>query len=264
MGELILTDQRRAELSRLLSDAQRLREEYPKAADYWERAATLPGTGDPHADAAFDLRFLHYMTGGEADSGNPYWEVVEPAVSTRDRRRVVDGGGPDGSARLGYAQTLLQEAFAYAIPSPETVAWIAEFCGDRAVVEHGAGRGYWAHQLARAGLTVDAFDSEPPDQVWHEVGDADAFTHRIDTSSDDVLFLCWPPGWGNTMASDALDAFEAAGGTRLVLVGEPRGGMTGDAAFFDRLSAAWELRTEDAGFVSWWNLSDVAQAWARR
>ena len=47
-------------------------------------------------------------------------------------------------------------------------------------------------------------------------------------------------------------------------MGQPKGGMTGDDAFFDALAAGWELASEDARFVSWWNLADVAQARIRR
>jgi hypothetical protein len=93
------------------------------------------------------------------------------------------------------------------------------------------------------------------------VENVDAF--GLGDQSDNVLFLCWPPGWGDTMASDALAAFEAAGGDRLVYIGELKGGKTGDDAFFDALAAGWRLESTDAEFVSWWNLSDTAQGWVR-
>lgn len=260
-----LPPERREELLALLADEQRLRTEYPKVSEYLDMAPSLAGTGDPQADAAFDLRFVHHVTGGGA--ANPYWDIVAPAVAEHGGRRIVPG-----SARLAYAQMILQSIYAYAIPSPETIAWLAGFCAGRPVVELGAGRGYWAAQLTRAGMSVEAYDVEPPDRaanpsfpragrqadVWHPVGDLDEFA-RSDWS-DHVLFLCWPPGWGNTMASAALAAF---GGERLVFVGQSRGGMTGDEAFFDAL-AGWRLATEDARFVSWWNLADVAQGWVRR
>jgi hypothetical protein len=273
-----LTPERRAELAELLDDEQRLRAEYPKVSEYLDMAPTLAGTGDVRADAAFDLRFVHYVTGGKAESDNPYWDIVGPSVSEREGRRVVDGGQPDGSARLAYAQMVLQAIYAYAIPSPETLDWMAAFCAGRHVVELGAGRGYWAAQMTRSGMSVEAYDYEPPDKVenvsfpraghqadvWHPVGDLDEF--RWDTAdwSERVLFLCWPPGWGNTMASEALAEFEESGGRRLIFVGQPRGGMTGDDAFFDALVAGWELASEDEQFVSWWNLRDVAQGWVRR
>jgi hypothetical protein len=267
----VLSEERRNELAALLDDEGRLTAEYPKVADYLDMAARLPGTGDARADAAFDLRLVHYLVGGNVDTTNPYWDVVAPAVSVRDGRRVVDGGRPDGSPRLAYAQLLLQSVYAYAIPSRETIDWVAAFCAGRPVVEPGAGRGYWAAQLTRAGIEVEAYDAEPPDQkengsfpraagqrdVWHPVRETGNIT------AEHVLLLCWPPGWGNPMAADALAAFEAAGGERLILIGEPRGGMNATDAFFDALTGGWRLASADPDFVSWWNLSDVAQAWVR-
>ncbi|MCC3316490.1 hypothetical protein [Nocardia africana] len=105
MAELALTADRREELAGLLGDEQRLRTEYPKVAEYLDTAPMLPGTGNDQADAAFDLRLAHYMTGGPSISANPYWDIVAPSVSEYQGRRVVDGGRPRGSARLGFAQT---------------------------------------------------------------------------------------------------------------------------------------------------------------
>ncbi|MFI6959408.1 hypothetical protein ACIBJI_38830 [Nocardia sp. NPDC050408] len=278
MTELALTTDRRDELAALLGDEGKLRAEYPKVAEYLDTAPMLAGTGDDRADAAFDLRFVHYMTGGRSVSANPYWEIVAPSVFEHEGRRVVNGGREKGSVRLGFAQTILQAAYAYAIPSPETIEWLTQFADGRKVVELGAGRGYWAAQMTKVGVDVDAYDSEPPNKtenvsfsgaagqsdVWHAVGDLAEFAARPSGGPNDVLFLCWPPGWGNTMASDALAAFEAKGGERLVYIGEPKGGKTGDEAFFDGLAMRWELKSEDPQFVSWWNLADRAQGWVRR
>ncbi|WP_416564332.1 hypothetical protein [Nocardia testacea] len=275
MTGLVLTPERRTELAALLDDEARLRSAYPKVAEYLATAPLLDGTGDPHADAAFDLRFVHYMTGGESESGNPYWDIVGPAAGPTGDRRVVDGGNPRGSVRLGFAQTILQAVYAYAIPSPETLDWIVAFGAGRPVVELGAGRGYWAKLLAERGVAVTAFDSAPPDTaanvsfpgsaghpaVWFPVGAAEGFTAGL--SEESILFLCWPPGWGDRMASAALELFESRGGRRLIYVGEPRGGKTGDDAFFDRLAAGWSLESVDERHVCWWNLGDTAQGWVR-
>ncbi len=241
-------------------------------------APTLAGTGDVQADAAFDLRFVHYVTGGRAVAPNPYWDIVGPSVSEVEGRRLVNGGRADGSARLAFAQMQLQAIYAYAIPSPETLDWVSAFCDGRRTVDLGAGRGYWAAQMASVGINVKAYDFEPPDKVenvsfpsggemadvWHPVGDLRDYEREAAGGSEDVLFLCWPPGWGNTMASKALAAFANAGGRRLIFIGQPQGGMTGDDAFFEALDTGWELASEDAQFVAWWNLADVAQGWVRR
>jgi hypothetical protein len=238
----------------------------------------MPGTGDEEADGAFDIRMIHFLTAGTAVSTNPYWDIVAPSVSSRDGRRVVDGGNPRGSARLAFAEMVLQAAYAYAIPSPETIEWVSGFCGGRPIVELGAGRGYWAAQLSSAGLTVKAFDIEPPQstknpsfpclpgtaKAWHHVGSLGEFQTEPSYGPDCVLFLCWPPGWGDKMASDALDSFEQAGGNRLIYIGEPKGGKTGNDAFFDALTRGWKIETVDRQFVAWWNLADRAQGWIRR
>lgn len=275
VNELGLTSDRRDQLITWLEDENLLRREFPSVAEYFTAAARMPhASGDPEA-FAFDVRLLHYMTAGPNANPNPYWEIVAPSVTEHNGRRVVNGGEPDASAQLALAQMSLQSAYAYPVPSPETIEWISGFCGGRPMVEIGAGRGYWAAQLSRAGLTIDAFDLEPPDaiknvsfphatgqrDVWHPVSRLDALADE--NRSQDVLFLCWPPGWGNTMASDTLTRFEQAGGARLVYIGEPKGGRTGDDAFFDALSDRWHLESSDARFVSWWNLADIAQGWVR-
>ncbi|WP_067794514.1 hypothetical protein [Nocardia beijingensis] len=275
MTGLALTPERRTELAELLGNESRLKAEYPRVAEYLDTAPMLSGTGDAEADAAFDLRFVHYMTGGQS-SGNPYWDIVGPSVGVDGERRVVNGGSAKGSVRLGFVQTILQSVYAYAIPSPETLKWVKTFSVGHTVVELGAGRGYWARLLANGEVDVRAFDSEPPDKAsnpsfptsegqrdaWYPVGGLEEFSTEL--NGDSVLFLCWPPGWGNPMASEALELFEARGGSRLIYVGEPKGGKTGDDAFFDRLSDRWTLDSWDTEFVSWWNLADVAQGWVRR
>ena len=275
MPELVFTAERRTELRAYLSDDQLLRAQYPRVAEYFDAAAGLPGTGDREADAAFDVRLLHFMTADEMTSANPYWEIIAPSVSERAGRRVVDGGNPQGSAQLAFAQMVLQAAYAYAIPSPQSIEWVTAFSNGRPIIELGAGRGYWAAQLSRAGHVVRAYELEPPDtkdnpsfprttgqsSVWFPVAELDRLSATDLT--DSVLLLCWPPGWGNSMASDALAAYEAAGGDRLVYIGEPKGGKTGDDAFFDALSERWKLESTDSNFVSWWNLADAAQGWVR-
>ncbi|MGH8544960.1 MAG: hypothetical protein ACREX3_15280 [Gammaproteobacteria bacterium] len=277
MTDLNLTAERRSELLTLLEDGVRLQSEYPKVAEYLDTAPQLSGTGNDEADAAFDLRLIHYMIGGSLMGPNPYWDIVAPSISHDDGSRVIDGGSPAGSPRLAFAQTILQETYAYAVPSPETVRWVSQVCDGRPVIELGAGRGYWAAQLADAGLTVSAYDIEPPDssenasfkavgvqpQVWHPVHSLDQFTMDTPAVPENVLLLCWPPGWGDAMASDALAAFEAVGGSRLIYIGEPKGGKTANDEFFAALSARWKLESTDSRYVSWWNLDDRVQRWTR-
>src|SRR5262245_60233503 len=95
--ELALTAERRNELAALLDDEQRLQEEYPKVSEYLDMAPNLAGTGNLQVDAAFDLRFVHYVIDG-SESPYPYWDIVAPFVHEQEGRRLVNGGNPEGSA----------------------------------------------------------------------------------------------------------------------------------------------------------------------
>ncbi|MEV0463616.1 hypothetical protein AB0I30_13800 [Nocardia tengchongensis] len=82
MAELRLTRERRTELVALLGDDGRLRADFPVVADYLSTAPMLAGTGDERLDAAFDLGLVHYLTGGDSVTGNPYWDIVGELVFT--------------------------------------------------------------------------------------------------------------------------------------------------------------------------------------
>lgn len=262
-------------LDELLSDPVTFSSRYPKAAEYLSIAPGLPGTADAEADHAFDMRLLRALTDARQGGLDAYWRIVAPSVTRRAGRRVVDGGDVNGSARLGYAQMILQDVYAYAIPSPETIQWMAKVANGLPIVELGAGRGYWAAQLAGAGLQVTAYDLAPPGSgenasfstqgqvapAWCQVGDLQAYGTRLADGANFLLLLCWPPGWGDPMASTALMEFAKAGGRQLIYIGEPKGGRTGDDPFFDALDSRWDLHAVDPEFVSWWNLNDSAQSW---
>jgi hypothetical protein len=275
--ELQLSAARREELVRLLDDPERLKTEYPLLARYMDAAPYLAGTGNDEVDAAFELRFLHFMSAVEG-SKDPYWSIVGPLVSEVDGRRVLNGGNPSGSVRLAYAQTVLQDAFAYAVTSPESIQWIHERAQGKKILEAGAGRGYWASRLAYAGMEVHAFDVEPPNttgnlsftstgkqpEVWHQVQRASRLSEVSVDNHETVLLLCWPPGWEDPMSSEVLQEFEQSGGQSVIYLGEPKGGKTGNAQFFSALSANWHLESVDPGYVSWWNLNDRAEFWTRK
>lgn len=151
--------------------------------------------------------------------GNPYLEAW---------RRHGAGGGAPGRDEL------LNE-FGFAIPHDAALQLIADH-SPGGVVEVGAGLGYWARLLADRGISVIACDIEPPPspanqwfagrEPWFPVVADD---ERIVAGHPDrTLLLVWPTrneNWG----ADAALLHAASGGQRLVYVGEPAGGRTGDA-----------------------------------
>lgn len=104
------------------------------------------------------------------------------------------------------------------------------------VVEVGAGLGYWARLLADRGVDVVAYDIAPPPSPdnrwfagvhpWFPVAAADE--RVVAEHPDRTLVLIWPTP-RQTWGADAALLHAASGGRRLVYVGEPPGGRTGDA-----------------------------------
>jgi hypothetical protein len=180
---------------------------------------------------------------------NPYWEIVRqiPLDTIGDPWRKLASPDPfflTPDNRYIASRHALCGMYSWSIPSPGDIAWITERLGGRGVVEPGAGLGYWAWQLAQAGVDVAAYDPKDPadnhhteGEPWFRVlrGDHDAVKHHADRS----LLLCWPTysdGW----AAQALGAYQ---GDQLFYIGEGPGGCCADDGFFDLLGKEWE----DAG-----------------
>lgn len=146
-----------------------------------------------------------------------------------------------------------QMRYAFAIPSPEAIEAIAAM---EPIVEIGAGTGYWAHELKRAGAIVMPFDIAPPNggpnpenkwpfgPAWTNVLEGSPESLASDLYSpywaDWTLLLCWP--YMDAMAFRALRVFQ---GRRVVYVGEGHGGCTASDKFFDLLNRKWEQRAHD-------------------
>lgn len=114
------------------------------------------------------------------------------------------------------------------------------------IVEVGAGTGYLAALLQKAGISVVAWDLSPTDgskrsknrqNEYHartppfcDVTRGHAFDlHRCTAAPDAALLLCYPPP-DSPMANQALTTFLEVGGRCFVHVGEV-GGLTGSSAF---------------------------------
>jgi hypothetical protein len=150
----------------------------------------------------------------------------DPLLALYHRSRGSSAGRAEAIAR--YAFAVLDPPAADAI-----VAWAPS-----GLVEVGAGAGYWARLLAKRGLTVAAYDRDPPPSPanpwfagvdpWFEVVAGDE--RKAAAHPDRCLLLVWPTK-NETWAADAVRLFHQAGGQRMVYVGEPVGGRTGDDLF---------------------------------
>ncbi len=152
--------------------------------------------------------------------------------------------------------------YAYATITPRIVddvktILLEKQLGYKHIVEIGAGTGYVANLLSKAGLSVTAFDVAPTTEASNETneyhgssppfcrveyGDSknlgSVFGRR--NTKESVLLLCYPPPLSN-MAEASLKSFVKHGGKTIIHVGE-FSGLTGSSKFEDTLSCDFDLK----------------------
>jgi hypothetical protein len=115
----------------------------------------------------------------------------------------------------------LAQRYAYVVPDDEALSALSEL---GAIVEIGAGTGYWAARLRARGVDVLAFDQAPPDgertnryhaptSTWSTVLPGDQTV--LATHADRTLFLCWPP-----LFSSLGDCLTFYTGNTVALIGD--------------------------------------------
>ena len=219
---------------------------------------------------------------------NPYWEEVQ----TCPKEQACRGHYCISMFALPYEQwssaTSLKSMrcrehlcneYAWSIPDPDSLAFVAHHLGERAI-EIGAGTGYWASLLSQLGVDMLCYDLYPPDEtgqnIYHSPANEErsrllgvvrkiffrvhAGNHLLAAQHPDrTLFLCWPP-YDNPMAYDTLKVYT---GNKLVLIGEGEGGCTGDDAFFALLNEEWE-GMESHTPVQWSGIHDYIEVYERK
>lgn len=189
---------------------------------------------------------------------NPYWQIIRQ-LPGRD-------GMLDGFARgLPVGHHLLTKRYAWAIPSPGDIGWLADLLGGRGLVEIGAGSGYWTWQAVQAG--IDAIAYEPTDPAVNTHSDGFEYVPLLRGGpesaaqhEDRVLLLCWPSN-NDPWAAQSLTAYP---GDLLVYVGEGPGGTCADAAFFALLARDWTPFATSPHHLTWTHAPCSMTAYRRR
>lgn len=161
--------------------------------------------------------------------------------------------------------------YAYAVPTPSAINTILKY---GPIVEIGAGTGYWASMLEKAGAKVIALDSVPTSSSGPEENEKQqnefhanvpAFikVSRGDTSAlrkfaTFSLFACFPPP-DDPMALDALRLFT---GQHFIHIGEWEG-FTGTSEFETHLFSNFEL-VERVELPNWQDTCYDLTVWKRK
>lgn len=184
-----------------------------------------------------------------------------PALRAADSAAIdlldhLPSGHPAAPSMLRRSE--LSAVYSWAIVTRSALRWIGEVTDGVPLVEVGAGSGYWARQMSRAGMDVVATDAAGATANAFTRGFQYAdvrlmsATEAVRAHPDRTLMLVWPPH-RDPMAIAALS--EYAGDT-LIYVGEPRGGLCADDAFFDELRRHWRLEAVSPVNVRWLGHND--------
>lgn len=262
-------------------DTGSLRDQIAEAArGYLKRCVSKEGVKE-NAEIAWELvgrhkpswnpllRLFHARWRESAWLRTEWTSGQEPLVPTDDSTgmKVRD---PVAPASLHLWRSSLRAAaheYSYAVPSERALAALAHF----AIVDVGAGTGYWARALRERGVTTRAFDAFlGPDNeyhrrypTWTDVHCADAAHVDLTAHEEDpvAVLVCYAPP-DSTMLGDVVRRFEPRTQDRLALVGEWRG----DTASADCLAALLDAYCLDQriSLPNWGDTSAELTLWKSR
>ena len=174
-----------------------------------------------------DFEYVRGIINGSADRNptNPYFSAWSCFQSYEFKNFLA----------ASMARTIMTWFYSWGIPNQEAIQTLTKLSP---IVEIGAGRGYWASLIKKAGGQIVCYDSKLDN------GDESLNFFKVRTGSfgkiadhpDHTLFLCWSP-YDEPLAYDCLKAYK---GKTLVYVGEGAGGCTGCGNFHSLLEKEWD------------------------
>lgn len=205
---------------------------------------------------------------GESVRRHRAWEQLDG-----DKRRTGIYGRDDNGERyldLYAARDACIKKYGFAILTDAAIESLRPFAP---FVEIGAGSGYWAYELQKAGIDVVATDPFAPGTKKQHYGFEKAWTElkRMYASTaarqypDHTLLICWP----NYRCQWATNVLKAYQGRYVVYVGEGYGGCTANDAFYEELngkfetSGEWE-EIEEIAIPQWSGIHDDVRVYRRQ
>jgi hypothetical protein len=146
------------------------------------------------------------------------------------------------------------QRYAWAVTSPEAIDAIVQYSP---IVEIGAGTGYWAWLLRRAGADIMCYDKNKRSKCFVDVQEGGP--EAVILHPEKTLFLCWPP-YIDPMAYSALHNYK---GATLIYVGEGYGGCTGSDAFHKLLETDWMI-VKEVPIPQWPGIHDQMYVFRRK
>lgn len=197
------------------------------------------------------------------DDDDALWAAIEAAgplaraVAERDRWDDPDDSSERSQAQSARRRTFIA-AYAYAVPTRETIEAITHFFAGYRVLEVCAGSGLWARLLTAEGADIVATDGAEPIAAPHFPIVVLEATDAVNANPEcKAMLICWP----SHKQDAAYRALRSFGGDHFVFVGDPR--FTADDGFHALLATEWDLRHQ-LPLPSWPGLADAVHLYVRR
>jgi hypothetical protein len=152
-------------------------------------------------------------------------------------------------------RSLLVKSFSWAIPNDEAIRCCVQ---QSPILEIGAGTGYWAHLVQKAGGKIIPTDKEVDKGHWLPIREFDHTIAANEESNYYTLMLCWPP-YSSTMAYEAVSKWK---GNTLIYIGEWKG-CCASGQFFDYLDKYFTLK-QQINIPCWYDFNDSFYLLERR
>lgn len=163
------------------------------------------------------------------------WDMPSAGFSPEALEAYIKGSLPRYKARTEFNREI-----SFAIPCAEAIAMIAQ---SRLLLEVGAGTGYWAALLAKAGCDVVATDAasgvtgyRQTIGRYHEIRQLKA-SRAVKVWPERDVLMVWP-SYDQSWAAWAARGMDR--NRSLYFIGEGRGGCTADDSFFKVLERDFE------------------------
>ena len=196
-------------------------------------------------------------------------------LGERVMARAMRQAGGVACVEGSYARHLFTSVFGFAVPSREAIAAVEAVCriagsSRAAVLEVGAGNGYWCRELARAGVAVvgsDSFEWERGRAVspllefrhmWHDVARMGA-AEAVAEQPEAVPLVVWP--YPDT--SFVHEALALTAAKYFIIVGEEGSEGYTEDPFCDGQNAEWEL-LQQVRIKTWPGVRDTMKIMRRR
>lgn len=217
----------------------------PSHAEAW-LSSGIPGLTE--------MQVRYGLTGSLFESA---WGLSDGGRAAGRTKRLVE----DLAGMLSARSVFIQDV-SFAVPCQEAIAAIAS---EGAVLEGGAGTGYWAALLANLGCDIIACDPSEISRYGQKIGRYHPIVQvsaqkAIDLYPDRNLLLVWP-SYGEEWATEAARLL--ASGRLLFLVSEGRSGAVASNSLFDLLDKSYAYVGEIV-IPQWCGIHDFLAIYRRR